>query len=112
MRRLLLTAVLAGFCLTMLTGCGAFLSMGGAGMFYADTKAPSASLAYYGPQTTSNAKMGKAQFTSILGILATGDASLDAAMRSGGITKLHHVDVQYTTILGIIATYTLIVYGE
>jgi hypothetical protein len=112
MRRLLLVAVLAGFCLTLTAGCGAFMTMGGAGMFYADTKAPSNALAYYGPTTSANSKMGKAQFSAILGILATGDASLDAAMRAGGITKIHHVDTQYTNILGIIQTYTLIVYGE
>jgi hypothetical protein len=57
-------------------------------------------------------KKGEASFTSILGILATGDASLKEAMERGGITKIHHIDQQVTNILGIIATYKVIVYGE
>lgn len=104
---------MAVFCLTTLTGCGAVIAVGPAGAFlYADAKVPSPALAYHGATTTSSAKTGMASYTNILGILATGDASLEAAMRAGGITKLHHVDQQYTNILGIIATYKIIAYGE
>jgi hypothetical protein len=112
MKRILLSVTLAAFCLSMLTGCGAMIAMGGGGLFYQDTKMPSGSVAYYGPTTTSTGKVGKASMTSILGILITGDASLDAAMRASGMTKLHHVDTQLTNILGIIATYTTIAYGD
>jgi hypothetical protein len=111
MRRILLTTVLAAFMLSM-TGCGAMIAMGGGGLFYQDTKMPSASIAYYGKTTDGMTKVGKGSCTAILGILITGDASLDASMRAAGITKLHHVDTQVTNILGIIATYTTIAYGE
>ena len=111
MRKILLLATLVAVCITM-TGCGAMLAVGGGGILYQDTKAPAAALAYYGPTATQGMKTGTGSFTSILGILATGDASLDAAMRSGGITKLHHVDTEVTSILGIISTYKIIVYGE
>jgi hypothetical protein len=111
MKKVLLLVALVAVCITM-SGCGAVIAMGGGGILYQDTKAPAASLAYYGATTTQGMKTGSAQFTSILGILATGDASLDAAMRAGGLTKLHHVDTQVTSILGIISTYKVIVYGE
>jgi repressor of nif and glnA expression len=111
MRRIALLAILAVSVFSF-TGCGAMIAMGGGGLFYQDTKAPSAAVAYYGSTTNSMGKIGKASVTSILGIIVTGDASLDAAMRAGSMTKLHHVDTQATNILGIIATYTTIAYGE
>jgi len=112
MKRLLVTTVLAALCVTMLTGCGAFIAFSGGGSLYQDTKVPMADVAYRGPASNAIAKKGEASFTSILGILATGDASLKAAMDNGGITKVHHIDQQVTNILGIIATYRVIVYGE
>jgi len=78
-----------------------------AGTLYSDLKAPLIA--------TSNAgatKVGSAQATSILGIIATGDASIDAAAKAAGISKIHHVDEHVTNILGIIATYKVVVYGE
>jgi hypothetical protein len=77
------------------------------GILYTDVKAPFA--------VTSNAnstKVGSSQATSILGIFATGDASIDAAAKSAGITKIHHVDEQSTSILGFFAKYKVFVYGE
>lgn len=111
MRRIALLAILAVSVFSF-TGCGALIAFGGGGTLYQDTKAPSGALAYYGATTNGMSKVGKASCTSILGILFTGDAGLDAAMRAGGLTKLHHVDTQVTNILGIIATYTVIAYGE
>jgi hypothetical protein len=112
MKRLVVTTVLAALCVTMMTGCGAFIAMGGGGALYQDTKAPLAQVSYFGPSTSSVEKKGEASYTSILGILVTGDASLKAAMESGSINKIHHIDQQITNILGIIATYKIIVYGE
>jgi hypothetical protein len=69
-----------------------------------------------GPVTaTSNSvssKVGVASASCILGIVATGDASIDAAAKKAGITKIHHVDEHATNILGIYATYEVMVYGE
>jgi hypothetical protein len=112
MKRLVVTTVLAALCVTMMTGCGAMIAMGGGGALYQDTKAPMAQVSYFGPSTSSTAKKGEASYTSILGILVTGDASLKEAMDQGGITKIHHIDQHITNILGIIATYKVIVYGE
>jgi hypothetical protein len=57
-------------------------------------------------------KTGTATCTSILGWVATGDASFEAAMRNGGITKVSHADWDAENILGIIGNYKLTVYGE
>ena len=77
------------------------------GLLYTSMKSPMG--------ITSNAgasKVGSAEATSILGLVATGDASIDAAAKAGGITKIHHVDEESTAILGIIAKYKVVVYGE
>jgi hypothetical protein len=49
------------------------------------------------------AKTGEACVTSILGIVATGDASISTAAKAGGITKVSHVDHDNFGILGIYA---------
>ena len=57
-------------------------------------------------------KTGEASATSILGIVATGDASVAEAAKNGGITKVKTVDVKAKNILGVYAKYTVIVTGE
>ncbi len=57
-------------------------------------------------------KVGRSQARSILGLYATGDASIETAAKNGGITKIHHVDHETQVILGVIADYTTIVYGN
>jgi TRL-like protein family len=63
-----------------------------------------------GPAVTAP-KVGRAQAWGIV-LFATGDASISAAARNGGITKIHHVDHETMNILGIYAKYTTIVHGE
>ena len=58
-----------------------------------------------------SSKIGRAEAWGIL-VYATGDASISAAMRNGGITRVHHVDHETMNILGIYARYTTVVYGE
>lgn len=112
MKRLVALTMMAALCLTIMTGCGALVAFGSGGLLYQDTKSPLGDGSYRGPSANSPAKKGEASFTSVLGILATGDASLEEAMQQGGITKVHHIDQQVTNILGVIATYKIIVYGE
>jgi hypothetical protein len=57
-------------------------------------------------------KVGRSYARSIFGLWATGDASIETAAKNGGITKIHHVDHETQVILGIIADYTTIVYGN
>jgi len=77
------------------------------GFAYTDLKAPFAVT-----DAQASSKVGVAKATSILGIVATGDASIEAAAKSAGITKIHHVDEEVKNILGFYAVYTVVVYGE
>ena len=77
------------------------------GVWYTDVKAPVTATS-----NSNSTRVGSAEATSILGVVATGDASIDAAAKSAGITKIHHVDEHSTSILGIFAKYKVYVYGE
>lgn len=59
-----------------------------------------------------SSKVGTAECQGILGLVTTGDASIETAAKSAGITKIHHVDYESSSIIGIIAKYKVIVYGE
>ena len=77
------------------------------GSIYTDVHAPVAA--------TSNSvgsKVGMSEATSILGLVATGDASIQEAAKKAGITKISHVDYHTTSILGIFAKFEVYVYGE
>ena len=102
MRKFFALLLIAGF----MSGC-AFVASPVTGFLYTDVKAPLA--------VTSNSgstKVGTAKMQSILGWVATGDASIEAAAKSAGITKIHHVDYEANSILGIVASFTVVVYGE
>ncbi len=59
-------------------------------------------------------KVGKSRAKSWLGLWATGDAGVEAAMRQGGITEITHVDrsVEDDIPFGIKTIYTTTVYGK
>lgn len=89
-----------------LSGC-AVASAPVTGVLYSDVTYPvNATSNDQGPKT------GEASASSILGIFATGDASIAAAARNGGITKVKTVDVNATSFLGFYVKYTVIVTGE
>ena len=90
----------------LLSGC-AFVASPLVGVVYTDVQAPLTA--------TSNdvgTKVGTAEANSILGIVATGDASINQAAQNGNITSISHVDYNTKSILGIYATFTVTVYGE
>jgi TRL-like protein family len=69
----------------------------------------------FGDSVTSNAvgpKTGESCATSILGLVATGDASVDTAAHLGGISAVSHVDHRTTNILGIYSEYCTTVHGQ
>jgi hypothetical protein len=61
--------------------------------------------------TASATKVGRARAEGII-LIGTGDASITAAARNGGITRIHHVDSESMNILGIYSRYETIVYGN
>lgn len=68
-----------------------------------------------GVTATSNnvgSKVGRASAKGYLGLIAVGDASIETAAKSAGIKKISHIDQHGNSILGIINTYEIIVYGE
>lgn len=80
------------------------------GSLYTDVQFPSH---YHGVDNgPPGMRRGEAMATSILGIVATGDASVAAAARNGGISKIHTADTHVTSVLGLYATYKTVVTGE
>jgi hypothetical protein len=58
------------------------------------------------------AKTGESCASSILGIIATGDASVAAAKSAGGIQQVSHVDHDVFSVLGIYAKSCTVVSGQ
>jgi len=105
MKKLVFLAVFA-VAVVSFSGCmGPMAPVGG--LFYMDVKAP-----FTATTNTKGKKVGKAEVKSYFGVVALGDASIEAAAKAGGITKISHVDYESKTILGIISTFTTVVYGE
>lgn len=58
-------------------------------------------------------KSGEATCTGFLWAFATGDCSVDTAMKRGKIEKVHHVDSKTKVILyGAYSEMTMVVHGE
>jgi hypothetical protein len=57
-------------------------------------------------------RVGQACASSILGLVATGDASVEAARRAGGITLITSVDSQSSNIFIFYTKYCTIVRGR
>ena len=64
------------------------------------------------PNGPMGSKSGDAKATSILGIVATGDCSIQAAAKAGGITKVMTVEHNTKNIIGLFAVFTTVVTGE
>ncbi len=58
------------------------------------------------------AKEGQACAQSILGLVATGDASIKAAAKAGGITQINSVDHYTRNVMGIMGEFCTIVRGS
>ena len=89
---------------TAMTSCSTVGMVGG---LYQGTTEPTA--------VTSNevgTKVGTSGATSVLGIVAVGDAGVNAAAKNGAITKVSHVDTKTTSVLGLFTSIKTFVYGE
>ena len=63
-----------------------------------------------GPGTGT--KTGEACVISVLGVVAVGDGSIDAAKQAGGITQVASVDHKSFSILGIYGNVCTEVHGQ
>jgi hypothetical protein len=106
MRKLSVKLVIIGLLALVAAGC-AMSASPVTGFIYTDVQGPSAATSNSG-----SSKVGTASCQSILGWVATGDASIETAAKSAGITKIHHVDFYSQSILGVWAKFTVKVYGE
>jgi hypothetical protein len=88
------------------------LSLSGCAMLYNDLKTPLPSLGITA-DTQARTSVGKASCASYVWVVSTGDCSVEAAMKNGGITKVHHVDAEVQSyVFGIYTKFTTVVYGE
>jgi hypothetical protein len=95
--------------LSLLAAAAVVLSSCGAprvGALFTDISAPVTAT------SSGGSRVGTAQSQCILGLVATGDASIAAAKRNGGISTVSSVDEHVHSILGIITTYTTTVRGN
>lgn len=90
------------------TGCATGISPV-SGIIYTDVKGPILATSH---ANFSDRKVGRSTAKSLFGLIASGDASIHTAAKNGGITKIHHVDYQTKTVLGVVSEVTVIVYGE
>jgi uncharacterized protein YceK len=60
----------------------------------------------------SHSKVGVSKAISILGMVAIGDAGIEAAVKAGNIKTIKYVDWNVNNILGIYGEYTTTVYGD
>ena len=100
-------AILAVFAI-MLTGCGAMVASPVTGGLSTNVSGP---VGFASGENQPDMKVGTGSVTSILGIVASGDASIRTAAQRANIRKIYYVDYKSTNILGIYATYTIYVYG-
>jgi len=105
LRRLSLALVAATLLST--TGCLAMAAAPVNGYFYTDVRGPLAA-----ESAGEATKVGMASCQTVMGFVAWGDASIDAAAKKAGITKIHHVDFDSYSMFGAYACFTTIVYGE
>jgi len=88
----------------LIAGCAGVLPNG---IFYTEVKLPAAA----GSGEISYTKIGISKATSFLGLIATGDASIKAAVENGKIDKIKYVDYSVKNTFGF-GEYTTTVYGD
>jgi hypothetical protein len=106
MKRMLMVLACAAV-LTLLPGCGAVAGPGilTGGIYSGYTLGSSA-----GPG--AGTKTGEACAMTILGIVALGDGSIDAAKGNGGISQVASVDHKIFSVLGVYGTVCTVVHGS
>ena len=98
------------------SGCVSNMFPGGptpAGALVSNVRSPAQQLTVATDASASASKCGSASASAFLGLFAFGDSSIDAAMRSAGIKKVHHVDHEVNSfLLGVWLEDKTLVYGE
>jgi hypothetical protein len=93
-------------CAAWLTGC-ATAAAPTAGMLFTDVQGPVNS-----NEGSATSAQGEACAQNFLGLIAQGDASIEAAKENGGVSDVTTVDHKTKSILGLYAQFCTVVYGE
>ena len=101
-KQIILLGAVAG--VALLSGCASTIPQGS---FFTDVKVPVSAA-----EGVASLKTGKSQCKSFFGVVTVGDASIEAAKKNGGITRVSTVDWKAKSILGIVGEYECIVKGE
>ncbi|MBN1863948.1 MAG: TRL-like family protein [Victivallales bacterium] len=106
-----LSLIVAALSLVLLAGCATAVPRGG---IYSEMTLPALATGNQALTKTTGLKIGQSTCVSWFGMVATGDASIDAACEKAQIKKIYHVDwkVESELPLGIKTVYTTVVYGE
>ena len=106
MKKMAMAALLG--CVVLLSGCGVIPKTNG---LTAALTIDQVSSAEYVDNAVKPLKKGEAKVRGIV-LFTNGDASIAAAMKNGGITKIHHVDYKVKNIFFMYSEQTVIVWGE
>jgi len=114
MKKVLQATFCAATALSLLSGCTYGLGYGYPfGLLYTGAQIPHGMerSEASGPGKAGD-KQGEACATGILFLAAFGDATLDTAKKVGGITEVHSVELQQTSILGLYVQSCTVVHGK
>jgi len=105
MRRIVILLLAASASVSL--GCAVAVSPVGNGAFFTDVKGP--------VQATDEgeaSRSGEACARNILGLVATGDASIETAKANGSIQTVTTVDHTSYTVFGLYSRFCTVVRGE
>lgn len=100
------TLVTISLLVVTLSSCG-FIADGPFGYMYTETETPIAL-----GSAESGEKAGEACVKAFFGMIAVGDASIEAAKKNGGIDDVYTVNKSNFSVLGMFSKQCTIVRGE
>ncbi len=100
-------AAAAILAVSTLSGCASILPVG---VVYTDVSNPIDHA--IGDGSLAGLKKGESESKSYFGLIAVGDGSINAAAKNGRITRIKYVERKVNSVLGVVGTYTTVVYGD
>jgi len=95
--------------LALISGCSTY-GFPPAGFIYSKVAYPAGDKTKL--DATTATKQGASSCKGIMGAVAWGDCSVEAAMQEGGLTKIHHVEHRSTNIYIFYSRFDTLVFGE
>ena len=106
--RILCSTLMGAMLVVVLAGCFTAPVVPPAGLIYTGYEAPMD----INTDATQMGTRGEAYSHCILGLVAWGDASIEAAAQDGAISTVNHADYRALNILLLYQRFTTIVYGQ